>query len=151
MKVSDNITYDVVQDLKTALTCDWNPCTVAVPSVEFMWDVKATGFAGSVQNTVIIQPLKETINTFALHGDAWIHELPVKIDIRTYTSLANHNLVVKEAGRVLKNIIRRAGATPVTFLDALLKGYESDDADYRNLFRGSFTIVYRDVTAFTFV
>lgn len=148
--MSDAIVYDVVADLKTALSCDWNMCTVTIPSVEFMWDVKATGFAGSVQNTIIIQPLKETINPFALHGDAWIHELPVKIDIRTFTSLVNHNLVVKEAGRVLKNILRRAGEVPVAFLDAILKGYESDDADYRNLFRGSFTIVYRDVTAFTF-
>jgi len=148
--MSDAILYDVVADLKTALKCDWNPCTVSVPSVEFMWDVKATGFAGSVQNTIIIQPLGEAITPFALHGDAWMHELSVKIDIRTYGTLANHNTVIKEAGRVLKNILRRAGETPVAFLDAILKGYESDDADYRNLFRGSFTIVYRDVTAFTF-
>jgi len=148
--MSDNITYDVVADLKTRLTCDWNMCIVAVPRIDFFWDAKATGFLGSVQSTILIQPLKESINTFALHGDAYIHELPVKIDVRTFTTLVTHNSTVKETGRILKNIIRRAGAVPVAFLDAILRGYEADDADYRNLFRGAFTIVYRDVTPFTF-
>jgi len=147
--MSDTILYDVVADLKTRITDDWNLGT-PLPRVDLIWDAKATGFAGSVKETILIQPLKETINTFALSGAAWIHELPVKIDIRSYTTITRHNTIVKEVGRILKNILRRAGATPVAFLDAILKGYESDDADYRNLFRGSFTIVYRDVTAFTF-
>jgi len=148
--MSDSIIYDVVQDLKTRLTDDWDCMVSTTPRVDFFWDAKATGFVGSTQNIILIQPLKETINTFALSGAAWIHELPVKIDVRTYTSITDHRDIVKEAGRILKNILRRAGATPVAFLDAILKGYESDDADYRNLFRGSFTIVYRDVTPFTF-
>jgi len=148
--MSDSIIYDVVQDLKTRLVCDWDTCVTAVPRVDFFWDAKATGFVGSVQNIILIQPLSESINTFALSGAAWIHELPVKIDVRTYTSITDHRDIVKETGRILKNLLRRAGAIPVTFLDAILKGYESDDSDYRNLFRGSFTIVYRDVTPFTF-
>jgi len=146
--MSDNITYDVVADLKARLTCDWTACPV--PRVDFIWDEKATGFVGSKQEIVLIQPLGEKIVSFALHGDAWKHELPVKVDIRTYKTLAIQNTVVKEVGRILKNILRRAGAAPVPFIDAHLRGFESIDEKYRNLFRGVFTIVYRDVTAFTF-
>ena len=149
--MSDLIIYDVVADLKTRLTCDWNTmCVGPRPDIQFFWDVKSTGFAGATQEVIIIQPLQEKIVPFALHGDAWKHELPVKIDIRTYSTRARQNSVTKEAGRILKNILRRAGASPIAFIDAILKGYESDDSTYRNLFRGWFTIVYRDVTAFTF-
>lgn len=148
--MSDNITYDVVADLKTRLTCDWDTCVTTVPRIDYIWDAKSTGFAGSTKDTILIEPLKEQIVPFQLHGDVWKHELPVKIDIRTYGNLSRHNSVVKEAGRILKNVLRRAGGTPVPFIDAILRGYESDDVNYRNLFRGWFTIVYRDVTPFTF-
>jgi len=98
----------------------------------------------------LVQPLKEQIESFQLHGDSWKHELPVKVDIRTYKTLVIQNTVVKEVGRILKNILRRATATPVPFIDAHLRGGESYDADYRNMFRYVFTIVYRDITPFTF-
>jgi len=146
--MSDAITYDVVADLKTELVCQWSACPV--PRFDFLWDEKSTGFVGSKEEIVLIQPLKEQIVSFQLHGDSWKHELPVKIDIRTYKSLTIHNTVVKEVGRILKNILRRAGASPVTFIDAHLKGGESIDENYRNLFRYVYTIVYRDVTPFTF-
>ncbi len=145
--MSDLIIYDVVADLKTQLDCQWTACPV--PTVNFFWDAKSTGLAGSKQEIILIQPLQEKIVSFQLHGDAWKHELPVKIDVRTYKTLAIHNTVVKETGRILKNILRRAGAT-IPFIDAHLRGYEALDEDYRNFFRGVFTIVYRDVTGFTF-
>ncbi len=148
--MSDNITYDVVADLKTRLCTDWGMCVTPKPKFDFIWDEKSTGLVGSIQERVLIQPLQEKIVSFQLHGDAWKHELPVKIDIRTYKTLAIHNTVVKEVGRILKNILRRAGGTPVPFIDAHLRGFESLDEKYRNFFRGVFTIVYRDVTAFTF-
>jgi len=146
--MSDTITYDVVADLVTRLTCDWTACPV--PTVELIWDRKATGFVGSKQEVVLVQPLRESISSFQLHGDSWIHELLVKIDVRTYKTLAIQNTIVKETGRILKNILRRAGASPVAFIDAHLRGFESLDEQYRNLFRGVFTIAYRDVTPFTF-
>jgi len=146
--MSDTITYDVVADLVTRLTDDWTACPV--PTFELIWDRKATGFVGSKKEIVLIQPLRESISSFQLHGDSWIHELLVKIDIRTFKTLAIQNTVVKEVGRILKNILRRAGASPVPFIDAHLRGYESLDEQYRNFFRGVFTIAYRDVTPFTF-
>ena len=148
--MSDLILYDVVADIKTRIECDWGMCVGTVPRVDFIWDEKSTGLAGSKQEVILIQPLKEVITAFQLHGDVWRHDIPVKIDIRTYTTLARQNQVVKEVGRILKNILRRAGASPVPFIQAYLRGYESMDEKYRNMFRGVFTIVYRDVTAFTF-
>jgi len=146
--MSDTITYDVVADLKTRIVCDWTAGTA--PRVDFIWDEKSVGLAGAVREVVLIQPLKEVIVAFQLHGDVWRHDLPVKIDIRTYSTLARHNTVVKEVGRILKNILRRAGASPTPFIQAYLRGYESMDEKYRNMFRGIFTIVYMDTTAFTF-
>jgi len=146
--MSDTITYDVATDIKTRLTCDWSAGTV--PQIDFMWDEKSTGFVGSKREVILIQALKEQIDVFQLQGGAWKHQLPVKVDVRTYTTLVRHNTVVKETGRILKNILRRAGASPVAFIQAYLRGYEDLSYDYRNLFRGVFTVVYLDVTAFTF-
>ncbi len=148
--MSDLILYDVVADLKTRIVTDWGMCAGTVPKVDFIWDEKATGFVGSTREIILIQPLKEVITAFQLHGDVWRHDIPVKIDIRTYTTLARQNAVVKEVGRILKNILRRAGASPVPFIQAYLRGYESIDEKYRNMFRGVFTIMYLDVTGFTF-
>lgn len=146
--MSDTILYDVVADLKLRIVCDWT--AGSVPRVDFIWDEKSVGLAGSKQEIVLIQPLKEVITAFQLRGDVWRHDVPVKVDIRTYTTLARHNTVVKEVGRILKNILRRAGASPVAFIQAYLRGYESIDEKYRNMFRGVFTIMYLDVTGFTF-
>ena len=150
--MSDNITYDVAADLKSELCMQWcvAVCIAPKPVFDFIWCEKSTGLIGSTVSTVLIQPLKEQIVPFQLHADSWKHELPVKIDIRTYSGLARQNATVKEVGRILKNIVRRAGAAPVTFIDASLRGGESLDVDYRNMFRYVFTIVYRDVTPFVF-
>jgi len=148
--MSDAITYDVVADLKLRIATDWCSGVNPVPQVDFIWDEKSTGLAGATKEVVLIQPLKEVITAFQLHGDVWRHDLPVKIDIRTYKTLTRHNAVVKEVGRILKNILRRAGASPVPFIQAYLRGYESIDEKYRNMFRGVFTIMYLDVTGFTF-
>jgi len=151
--MSDAITYDVIEDLKSELCCQWSVavCVAPKPRFDFIFDAKSTGFIGSTQSVVLIQPLKEQIVSFQLHADSWKHELPVKIDIRTFNGgVARQNATVKEIGRILKNIVRRATAAPVTFIDAHLRGGESMDENYRNLFRYVFTIVYRDVTPFTF-
>jgi len=112
--MSDAITYDVVADLEAELKCQWAEGTT--PRIDVIWDAKSVGLAGSKQETILIQPLKESIVAFQLHGDSWKHEIPVKIDIRTYTTIARQNLVVKETGRILKNILRRASAT-IPFID----------------------------------
>ena len=150
--MSDAITYDVVADIESELCTQWcvSVCCAPKPRFDVIWCEKATGLVGSTQSTVLIQPLKESIVSFQLHGDSWKHELPVKIDIRTFKSLTIHNTTVKEVGRILKNILRRAGASPVTFIDAHLRGGESLDEKYRNMFRFVYTIVYRDMTPFTF-
>ena len=150
--MSDAILYDVVEDLKLRLCNDWCVPVMCAPKprFDFIWDEKSTGFVGSTQSIVLIQPLKEVITAFQLHGDVWRHDVPVKIDIRTYKNLAVQNTTVKEVGRILKNILRRAGASPVPFIQAYLRGYESIDEKYRNMFRGVFTIMYLDVTDFTF-
>ena len=150
--MSDLITYDVAADLKSELCAQW--CVVAMcapkPVFDFIWCEKSTGLAGATVSTVLIQPLKEQIVSFQLHGDSWKHELPVKVDVRTFGNVDRHNVTVKEVGRILKNILRRAGGAPVPFIDAHLRGYETMSEKYRNMFRGVFTIIYRDMTPFTF-
>ena len=147
------ITYDAILDLQTALTCDWDEgatCAGAAPTVDLVWDKKVVGFDGDVTERIIITPLSEPIKPFALHGDAYWHDLVIKIDVRTYQSggITRQNVVVKEVDRIIKNIIRR---TAEGFLQVVILKGETRNQDYRNMFRHIIELRYQGVKDHTFV
>jgi len=147
------ITYDAVDDLKCALCSSW--CTSSggsKPSITIVWEKKVVGFDGNSsgnQETVIIEPLTEPIKPFALHGDAYWHDLHIKIDIRSYKSggTTRQNTIVKEVTRIIQNIIRRSGTN---FLQVILKKSETRNQDYRNMYRHIIDLEYNDVNNHTF-
>lgn len=142
------ITYDAILDLQTALTCDWNTCTSGTaPTVDLVWDKKVVGFDSDTTERVIITALGEPIKPFALHGDAYWHDLAIKVDIRTYQSggITRQNVVVKEVERIIKNIIRRAA-----FLQVVIGKGETRNQDYRNMYRHLIDLTYQDVSNHTF-
>lgn len=146
------ISYDSILDLKCALCSQWDATCQggAKPAIDLIWDKKVVGFDGDVTERVIITPLVEVINPFDLYGKAYWHEVPIKIDIRTYQSggLNRQNAVVKEVDRIIKNIIRR---TSQGFLQVVIVKHETRNQDYRNMFRHMIDLKYQDVQNHNFV
>lgn len=143
------ITYDAVLNLQTELTCGWCcTCAGTAPSVCLIWEEKAVGIGNIKQEFIFIEPINESIRPFQLHGDTWWHEVIIKVDIRTWTTLARHNTVVKETSRIIKNIIRNADDN---FIDVIITGSESKTPEYRNIFRHIITLKYRSSESHTFV
>jgi len=144
------ITYDAILDLKTALTCDWGCCVGATPTTDLVWDKKVVGFDGDVSERIILTPLGEPVIPFALHGDAYWHDVVIKVDIRTYQSggITRQNVVVKEVDRIIKNMIRRNTGDLLQIV--ILKG-ETRNQDYRNMFRHIIELRYQGVKDHTFV
>ena len=146
------ITIDAVLDLKCAFDSDWDATCLggAKPSTDIIWDKKVVGFDSDTTERIIIQPLGEPVKPFALHGDAYWHDLMIKIDIRTYKTggINRHNEVIKEVDRIIKNIIRR---NTQGFLQVIIGKHETRNADYRNMYRHLIDIKYQDVSNHTFV
>lgn len=143
------ITYDSVLNLQTELTCGWcTICAGTAPSVCLIWEEKAVGIGNIKQEFIFIEPINESMKPFQLHGDTWWHEVIIKVDIRTWTTLARHNTVVKETSRIIKNIIRNADDN---FINVIITGSESKVPEYRNIFRHIITLKYTSSESHTFV
>ena len=149
------ITYDAIDDLKSALCAQWNATSAggAKPSIDIVWDKKVVGFDGDSsgnQERIIIEPLSEPIKPFALHGDAYWHDLLIKIDIRSYKDggTTRMNAIVKETSRIIHNIIRRDAQG---FLQVVIAKSETRNQDYRNMYRHMIDLKYSAVKSHTFV
>jgi hypothetical protein len=145
-------TYDAINDLKCALCTQWDggpACAGAKPTIDFVWDKKLVGFGCDTTERIIIQPLKEDIKIFDLFGHAYWHDVPVKIDIRSYNGgITRQNVIVTEVIRIIKNIIRR---NVQGFIQVVIKGSETRNQDFRNMFRHIVTLQYEDVDTVAFV
>jgi len=146
------ITYDAVLNLQTELMCQWNMCSCnpagSTPSVCLVWEEKAVGIGNVKQEFIFIEPINESIKPFQLHGDTYWHEVIIKIDIRSWTDLTRHNVVVKEVSRIVKNIIRNADDN---FIDVITIGSESKTPEYRGIFRHIITLKYRSAESHLFI
>lgn len=146
------ITYDAICDLKSSLCTQWDATCAGgtKPTIDFVWDKKVVGFDGDSTERIMIEPLSEPIKPFDLHGDAYWHDLYIKIDIRSYKSggITRQNQIVKEVTRIIKNIIRRS---PQGFVQVILNKSETRNQDYRNMYRHMIDVTYQDVESHTFV
>lgn len=146
------ITYDAINDLQCALCTQWDATCLGgtKPAIDIVWDKKVVGFDGDSTERVIIEPLTEPIKPFALHGDAYWHDLHIKIDIRSYKTggTTRQNAIVKEVTRIIQNIIRRDSTG---FLQVVLNKSETRNQDYRNMYRHMIDLTYNDVENHTFV
>lgn len=146
------ITYDAISDLQCAICCQWDATCIGgtKPSIDIVWDKKVVGFDSDDTERIIIQPLNEAITPFALHGDAYWHDLHIKVDIRSYKSggTTRQNAIVKEVTRIIQNIIRR---NATGFLQVILTKSETRNQDYRNMYRHIIDLKYNDVNNHTFV
>jgi len=135
--------YDAVADLITLLGGKWNTNIGGTkPEISAIWDKKSAGFGDSFRDQILIQPSKEIIKMFALHADAFLSEAPITLDIRTYSGILRHDATVKEAVKILKNNARRA---TTGFIDIRVTGVSSYNKDYRNVFRATIDLIYRDL------
>ena len=146
------ITYDAIDDLKTALCTQWDATCVGgtKPTIDFVWDKKVVGFDGDSTERIMIEPLSEPIKPFDLYGTAYWHDLLIKIDIRSYKTggITRQNQIVKEVSRIIKNIIRRSSAG---LLQVSINKSETRNQDYRNMYRHLIDLKYSDVESHTFV
>lgn len=144
------LTYDALASLKSLITgAAWNATglgTSTVPTVRLAFNDKTQGLEPSVEE-VLLYPLEESVQPFALHGDAYRNDVRIKIDVRTYSSLDRHNQVCKEIIRICQNAIRQSP----TYIYLIVENFKDYSGDYRNMFRGVITIRYMDVQPFTFV
>lgn len=134
--------YDAVDDLKSMLTTDWNGTGQGgvLPTIREAWIVKAVGLISDTNDEVVLTPLDEFIQYFALYGLNYLHHVPILIDIRTFTDMTRHEQVVKEVARILKANIRRASTG---FIDIVAGYSKSYNVDYRNMFRHTIDVTYR--------
>lgn len=146
------ITYDAIDDLKCALCTQWNATCIGgtKPKIDIVWDKKVVGFDSDNTERIIISPMPEAIKVFALHGDAYWHDLLIKLDIRSYKSggTTRQNAIVKEVTRIIQNILRRDGQG---FLQVIIAKSETKNQDYRNMYRHMIDLKYNDVNNHTFV
>jgi len=145
------ITYDAITDLKDALNNDWNLNKVnsaPKPDIQLIWDVKSTGYGSGTRPRILIQPSVEKIKPFDFFGANYWHDVPIKVDIRSYKGMEQHNDIVKTVSDIILNIIRRANNG---FLQVLITGNESFNHEYRNMYRHVITLKYQDVNSHTFV
>lgn len=135
--------YKSLDDLKTVLEEKWNTGTSDAgypPRVVKIWEEKTTGYGDSRNPMILLKPEDETINYFNLYGTNHLHEVNIELDIRTYLNIENHEDVVNEIDRIIKDQIRRSD-----FVDLRLTGSESLSHLYRNMYRHILTITYRKI------
>ena len=84
--------YDAVEDVKVMLSANWDTNAGGdKPDLQAIWDKKVSGLGGDMRDMILIQPRKERIKAFALFAQAFWHEAPISLDIRTYSGIKRHN------------------------------------------------------------
>lgn len=141
--------YDVLDDLKKAVDDQWGNTGDGGPKprVVGIWEEKITGLPDNA-DIILVSPIDEDIKPFQLHGDVWMFEIFISVDIRTYSTLTRHRQIVNEMARILRNILRRDSTG---FLDVILTGSKSYNEDYRNIYRHVYKLRYRATRTHTFV
>jgi hypothetical protein len=133
--------YKSLDDLKSVIEDKWNTGSVDAgypPRVVKVWEEKTLGFGNSRNPTILLKPEDEDIQYFSLYGTNHLHEVTIELDVRTYLNIENHEDVVNEIQRIVKDQIRRSD-----FVDLRLVGSESLSHLYRNMYRHILSVSYR--------
>jgi len=133
--------YDAMDDLLNLLSTKWTSSGGEKPEIVKVWDKKTTGFGDDFRDQIILDPQKEIISTFSLHADSFLSEVPITIDVRTYSGEKRHNAMMKEIGRILEHDVR----TTTGYVDRRIVGFTSFNREYRNMFRATIDVIYRQV------
>jgi len=133
--------YDAMDDLLDLLSTNWTSNGGEKPEITKVWDKKTTGFGEDFRDQIILDPQKEKISAFSLHADSFLNEVPITIDVRTYSGEKRHNAMMKEIARILKKNVR----TTTGYMDRRIIGFSSFNREYRNMFRATIDVIYREV------
>tara|TARA_R110002020_G_scaffold113246_2_gene260450 strand:- start:8996 stop:9427 length:432 start_codon:yes stop_codon:yes gene_type:complete len=135
--------YDSVDDIKDLIETKWNTGSTdggIMPRVVRIWDEKTIGFGNSREAIILLEPKREDIDYFNLYGTDFLHEITIRLDIRTYLSAYNHDITVSELIRIIKDNLRRDG-----YVDLRITASEPLSHLYRNMFRHAIEISYRKI------
>ncbi len=135
--------YTALDDLKTVIEDKWNTGSTDAgypPRVVKIWEEKTVGYGDSRNPVILLKPEDEDIKYFNLYGTNHLHEVTIELDIRTYLNIENHEDVVNEIQRIVKDQIRRSD-----FVDLRLVGSESLSHLYRNMYRHILSVAYRKI------
>ena len=135
--------YIALNDLKSVIEEKWNRgSTVAgyPPRVVKVWEEKTVGYGDSRNPVILLKPETEDIEYFNLYGTNHLHEVIVELDVRSYLNIENHEDIINELQRIVKDQIRRSD-----FVDLRLMGSESLSHLYRNMYRHILTVSYRKI------
>ena len=133
--------YDSVDDVLDLIQTKWNTGSTdggRMPRIVRIWDEKVTGFGASREPIILIEPKNEDIEYFNLYGTDFLHEVEIRLDIRTYLSAYDHDKVVSEIIRFIKDNLRRDN-----YVDLMVTDSNPLSHLYRNMFRHAITINYR--------
>jgi hypothetical protein len=133
--------YDTVDDVLDLIQTKWNTGSTdggRMPRVVRIWDEKVTGFGASREPIILVDPKSEDIEYFNLYGTDFLHEIEIELDIRTYLSAYDHDKVVSEVIRIIKDNIRRTDYVDLRVTESTPLSHL-----YRNMFRHAITINYR--------
>ena len=134
-------TYISLNDLKELIEEKWNTGSSDAgypPRVVKVWEEKTVGYGDSRSPVILLKPDEESIQYFNLYGTNHLHQVTIELDIRTYLNIENHEDVVNEVDRIIKDQIRRSD-----FVDLRLVGSESLSHLYRNMYRHILSVSYR--------
>ena len=135
--------YTALNDLKSVIEDKWNTGSVDAgypPRVVKIWEEKTLGYGNSRGATILLKPEDEDIAYFNLYGTNHLHEVTIELDVRTYLNIENHEDIINEIQRIVKDQVRRSD-----FVDLRLVGSESLSHLYRNMYRHILTVSYRKI------
>ena len=135
--------YDSVDDIINLINDKWNTGSDdagILPRVVKIWDEKTIGYGNSRQATILVEPKKETIDYFNLYGTDFLHEISIKLDVRTYLDDYVHDKIINEVLRIIKDNVRRDN-----YVDLRVISSEPLSHLYRNMFRHMVEVSYRKI------
>ena len=143
--------YKAMNDIFDLCTNEYNEESAPKPRFTKVWDEKSVAFTDN-QDQVLVKPVKEELEYFALYGAGHLHHPIVELDVLTYgiqkDGELRHIAICDEIDRMLKDRIRRNEDT--TFVDLRIVLTKTLSPDYRNRHRHIFHVEYRDYQPHTF-
>jgi hypothetical protein len=128
--------YDSATELKTLLNDKWSNSTT--PDITFVWEERSTGFMDDRRDFILISPTTENTQYFGLHGEDFLHEVFINLQVHTFQNIEHNQNVVNEVFSIIKSNIRGS-----TYVDLMIISSSNNNDLYRNIYRHNITVRYR--------